>query len=547
MHGNVFAVVEMRCPELGVLERNAGYVDVLRPRNIENARTHQCLVSEIPARLARLRAATPELLPRVRPVPVDNALAGDRESVAAVGVYERRIILASLALYARLAHRIAGRLVRSKNHRALLEMQIYPRLEEQRPGLVSASLEAQRPAARLGDLVDLGLQIASVAFGTRQVEFAARRYVFFHWRIQRIESRVLFAETRQKLRMQLHKLVHDEPRHDRRPVYVVVRAVGLGEEFLRAVRTERTVDTVARRTEVNHGHTARRGDALHRVRIVFERARLLDAGRLVVAQTLDRRDKDGVRARLANLVDVAVEELFVSAAGFRLEVLALLVVVPELDDDHVALPRMRADFREPPLFPKRLRREAASREVRDGNAFPEHHGSALSPAAPRLGLLVRHRRVAAEVDRRRRIVARYHGLRRLRAVRDDREVQAVGIRRLLEWALAVRDRALDAGGEGNGCSFPGLRLDRRGGDAASLELDPVLRRLVASERVGDVVVANIQRRVRLVAVPLRTMPRRARRDAKHGHQSGEHNLHSVNRSHSSRSTQRFLSVRRSRS
>ena len=208
---------------------------------------------------------------------------------------------------------------------------------------------------------------------------------------------------------------------------------------------------------------------------------------------------------------------------------------------------MGADLREPTLVPERLGREAAAREVRDGNAFPEHQRRTLSPAAPRLRLLVRHRRVAAEVDRRRGVVTRYRRLRRLRAVRDDREIEAVGIRCLLERPLAVRDRALHARGEGDGFPLPGLRRDGRSGNAASLELDPVLSRLVAAERVGDIVVADFQRRVRLVAVPLRAGPRRIARDAECRHQGGDRHLHAVNRSHSSLSVRWFSFFRRPRS
>ena len=90
-------------------------------------------------------------------MPVYNALPGYLEAVASIGVDERGIVEARLALYACLAHRVAFGLVDADYHRPLLEMEVYARLEEQCASPVHARLQGQRPAARGGDSVYFAL------------------------------------------------------------------------------------------------------------------------------------------------------------------------------------------------------------------------------------------------------------------------------------------------------------------------------------------------------------------------------------------------------
>ena len=158
MDDNIFAVVEMGCPELGVLERDARDVDILRVAHVEDAGTHQILVAEVAAVFPRFRALRPELLPRVRAVSVNRSLAGDREAVASVGVDERGIVKACLAFDARLAHRVAFGLVNPEDRRALLQAQVDTGLEEERARAVDARRERERSAAIRSERVDACLQ-----------------------------------------------------------------------------------------------------------------------------------------------------------------------------------------------------------------------------------------------------------------------------------------------------------------------------------------------------------------------------------------------------
>ena len=158
MDEDIFAVVEMGRPELGVLERDARDLDVLRVAHVEDAGTHQILVAEVAAVFPRFRALRPELLPRVRAVSVNRPLARDRKAVAAVGVDERGIVKARLTLDARLAHRVAFGLVNPEDRRALLQAQVDTGLEEECARAVDARRERERSAAIRSERVDACLQ-----------------------------------------------------------------------------------------------------------------------------------------------------------------------------------------------------------------------------------------------------------------------------------------------------------------------------------------------------------------------------------------------------
>ena len=155
---DILAVVEVRRPELGVLERHARDVNILRPRDIEDTRTHKILVAQVAALLPCCRALCPKLLPCIRAVPVYHTLARNLEAVASIGIDERGIILARLALDARLAHRIALGIVHANDRRAFFEMQIDAWFKEDRTRVILASRQDKRAAALRCNLINPRLQ-----------------------------------------------------------------------------------------------------------------------------------------------------------------------------------------------------------------------------------------------------------------------------------------------------------------------------------------------------------------------------------------------------
>ena len=167
--------------------------------------------------------------------------------------------------------------------------------------------------------------------------------------------------------------------------------------------------------------------------------------------------------------------------------------MPELNKHEVAFLQGVENPVEAALVAKRLSRETAPREVGYRQTFAEKGGKALSPAAPRLALLVCYGGIAAQIDDARGIVAHYSRLGHARRVGYDGQIEGVWIWSFSRRAVRLRGRTFNASREGDFLCLARLRRHFGKRHPAPLELHPVASGLfLVAECEGDVVVADIE-------------------------------------------------------